>query len=194
MGDIYITICPQGEKKYIALAFPPFLPLLTFTFIFIKFSQTVHLLQRVGLASTHDMENKCKDLKKKKVSPFTPLCLTAGCRCLSDQKSERSAVSCDDLTFSSSISREIQKKFPRGPWPLNVRHRVSFPLPRREVHLLFPGCSMWRVQEGVASERKLLNKAFEYWIWDGFHCSRHSYGRFWGGFFHFWTVLNKKQS
>lgn len=72
-----------------------------------------------SLAIAYIMENKCKD--------FFPLhtFLWDICWCLimTHQNSESSSVSCDDLMFSLRYW-----KFPCGPWPLNVTHRVSFSL------------------------------------------------------------------
>ena len=171
---------PTGRKKIHCISFSPLFCLCSPSLLYLcKFSQTVHLLQRVSLATTHSMENKCKDFF------FFPFHTFLWDSLLMPVWSKQRKI-CQVLWWFDTFPRLFldsfkKKKFPRGPWPLNVRRRVSFPLLRREAHLLFTGCSMWRVQEGVASERKLLNKAFEYWIWDGFHCSRHSYGFFFGG-------------
>lgn len=76
-----------------------------------------------------------------------------------------------------SLATNEKKKFPRGPWPLNVTHTVSFSLYSLSVYYILRTerctfCSQV-AQRGefkrcfVASQRKLLNRATlaEYWIW-----------------------------
>lgn len=120
-------------------------------------------------------KKKCKD-----PPPSLHTFLRDVYRCMRHQNSERSSMSCDDLMFSLSFAtnEKKEKKFPRGPWPLNVTHRVSFSLYILSVYYILcaqkgapfvPELLNVESSRGTlsASQRKLLNRAMlvEYWIW-----------------------------
>lgn len=119
------------------------------------YSTKYHCL--LSLAIAYSVENKCKVF-----FPFTPFYETSVDVWLWDIKTVKDLPCPVMIWCFPRLSQQIWK-FPRGPWPLNVTHRVSFSLYILYVHCflcteLHTFCSsvaqLWRVQEVVCLHRR----------------------------------------